>query len=234
MQDHFRKNWLTLLTTGLVVAGIALLGWLAWRFVLHGQSRDRRYWVEAMKSEDGNIRFEAVQKLADMNRKSKELDPAVVAALKDENSDIRLTAAELLGERGLKDWDDELPPPEAMLAMPPLIPLLEDRHAGVRKEAARSILRIVGLHEYEGWKHSKRLELVRALSGAVQDKETRGLVRENAATVLSTMSLTRAEAKIAVPALLKAMKNNGSDQTIAKALKQIDPEAAAKGGIEDR
>jgi HEAT repeat protein len=226
-----KKSLLPLLTTMLVLSGILFAGWLVWRLAMRS-FRPRSYWVEAMRSEDVNVRFEAVQALGKSSLKEKSPDTELLAALRDENADVRLTAADLLGKLGLQPGDEEPPSPQGMRAVPALIGALHDKHAGVRKEAARSILRIVGIQEYYRWRNTSRLKLVRELSNALHDEQA--IVRRNSCHTLGIMGLNRSEASIAVPALVKALQDQ--DPTVAdaaaEALKQIEPQAAAKAGVQ--
>jgi hypothetical protein len=147
------------------------------------------YWQEILHDKDVDARIEAIRELTKACPKSEFPHPAVVAALNDENADVRLCAAECLGDRGLGDKDPGPPAPEAIRASPALIAALKDRHAGVRKEAARSILRIVGCVALLDWHQTQtralRIVLRKTLSGCEQDTEP--LVRENASRVLKLL-----------------------------------------------
>jgi HEAT repeat protein len=152
------------------------------------------YWQDMLHSRDVDTRIEALCQLNKACPKSEFPHPAVVAALKDENADVRLEAAELLN--GSNMWDEEeRPPPEAARAAPALISALKDKHAGVRKQAAQSILAIVGCHGGLKWHQTKaeelRKKLRKALRSALHHEDA--MVRENASRVLGFLRSQKPE-----------------------------------------
>jgi HEAT repeat protein len=173
--------------------------------------------------------MEAVEALGRMSFEKQEADPALIEALKDENADVRLTAVECLGALGMDDKDGEPPPPQAMKVMPALIPALKDRHAGVRKEAARSILRLIGAQTFFRSRHTAWRALVEFLSKALTEEEE-PVVRCNVCRALGMVQLSRSEARVAIPALRRALKDKSAEvrQAAAATLKQLLPAEKAQ------
>jgi HEAT repeat protein len=188
MVGIMKQGFLPWLKFGLVWAGVFFLGFLTWCFFVRGIPQPRNHWVECLRNEDVDARLQAVQELGRISADEKTPDRDLIAALKDENADVRLIAAEWLGNLGLQYKDPEPGCPEGMRAVPALIATLQDKHAGVRKEAARSILRIIG-YRYS-WKHTRRKALVEALVKALRDDKQD--VRQKAAQVLKQVDPQRA------------------------------------------
>jgi HEAT repeat protein len=146
------------------------------------------------------VRRSAASALHAFPQESARVVPALVKALKDKDADVREWAAWSLGELGKV----------AKGSIPALIEALRDENAFVQVNAAESLWRIA--------RHKDSLPtLIRALR-----HEKDGVVRR-AAYALAEMG---PEAKAAVPALRRALKNASQDtrSVIAKSLKKIETE----------
>src|SRR3954467_9652077 len=97
---------------------IPRLGWLPWLLLLAaGCGPSTAQWLEQMKSGDPLTRLQAVHALQERTKEGKVVIPALVAALKDENTYVRRDAARALGRFGA----------EAREAAPALLAALRDK-----------------------------------------------------------------------------------------------------------
>lgn len=191
--------------------------------------------IEALKSENKQVRWRAASALGEIGAEASSAVPALTAALQDEDEYIRRIAAYALGKIGLEaasavpdliaalqDTDRNLRlvaayalgkiGPEASSAVPNLITALQDTNAEVRLNAATALGRI----------GAESKTAVPALIVALQDTDK--YVRQGAADALGRFG-TRA--KTAVPALITALqdKNNYVRLNAAAALGRIGLEA---------
>jgi HEAT repeat protein len=138
----------------------------------------------------------------------KDAVPSLIKLLNSPYKDVRETAADGLGDIG----------PEAKAAVPFFVSLLNDSNRIVRWDAAINLGRI----------HSLPDLVVPALM-----KNLNPLNSSASSAIIMTLGEFGPDAKPAVPALLPFLNN--MDQYVryrtTNALKQIDPEAAAKAGI---
>jgi HEAT repeat protein len=142
--------------------------------------------------------------------KDRDLD-LLLAALKDEDADVRLVAVMQLETRRYTTM-----PPQCEKTAAALIEILKDRHAGVRRAAAESL----GLM----WPCSES-----ALTRALKDSDTR--VRAGAAFALSCApnvkwerEVTPAQAKLVRPPLQTLLKDGDAEvrENAARALDSLD------------
>jgi HEAT repeat protein len=157
---------------------------------------------------DATIRREAKEALEQIPAKPELLVPVFIRWLKDPQVDFRREAAFALRVYG----SDARPAAEALLAA------LNDSNDSVRWNAACAL----------GEMRAKPDATVPALTLRLKDTEPD--VRQISA---KSLGLFANDAKPAVPALLEMLKSNdGNDrEAAATALKQIDPDSAAKAGI---
>lgn len=101
-------------------------------FIAAGCAKSTAHWTEQMKSPDSVQRLHAVHALKVRVKEPHVAVPALVDALKDEDTFIRRDAARALGKFG----------PDAVDAVPPLRVLLTDKEPSVRKAAAQSLKQI--------------------------------------------------------------------------------------------
>ena len=106
---------------------------LAGFFILAaGCGKSTVHWTEQMKSPDSVNRLHAVHALKGRVNEPNVVIPALMDALKDEDTFIRRDAARALGKFG----------PDAADAVRPLRILLTDKEPSVRKAAAQSLQQI--------------------------------------------------------------------------------------------
>ncbi len=160
--------------------------------------------IQALTSDDNNIRLSAALILGDIGKEAKTAIPALIATLQDEDAAVRGNAAASLGS-----ISSEV---EAKAAIPVLTKALEDSDIVVRRNAAVALGRI-GI---EGTPFA----VSALLKSLLEDPDS--VVRGNAATSLGTGG---SESKRAIPALIEALKD--ADQTVRKraasALRKIGP-----------
>jgi hypothetical protein len=141
----------------------------------------------------------------------KQAVPALIDSLKDTNPDIRLTAADCLGNIG----------PAAKDAVPVLIQFLTDTNRLVRWDTMVNLGRI---HAEPGLVVPLLVNAIGA-SNIITDRLT--------ATVITTIGQFGEEAKEAIPTIIRHL--NDEDITVrnasTNALKAIDLEAADKAGV---
>jgi HEAT repeat protein len=186
------------------------------------------------------VRIKRVKKLGASSLESRIPDPALIAALKDEDPDVRLIAAAELGDLALPDKsaDHLVVSPELKKTVPALLEALRDRSAAVRWEAALSALRIdpdaIGpfFASAEGKDPKVRVEIIRAMGkfratfrrtrslvtmvcGALQDPSP--VVREHAAHALASIWRDETNVRLAIRALLAALSDEETGVRVAAA-----------------
>lgn len=167
--------------------------------------------ITALKDEDAYVRQAAATSLGGLRGEAGVVVPALVAALDDEVSPVRLTAAGALGSLG----------PKAAAAVPGLRRVLKkDRQGEVRVTAATAL-----------WQIDKDKGAVTTLF-ELADDDTLGAA---AAASLGGIALEdKALAPRVVPLLVKRYGEKNPDVVrsgLARILKELDSEAAAKAGI---
>jgi HEAT repeat protein len=233
-----RSLYVTLLVATLVVvivciiptSRIILVGWLRGELTYRGKPTS--YWVLALSDRDESS-------LADLRHGGAASVPVLIEALADQDAQVRLNAANVLGEIGAE-------------AVPLLIVALSDLRAIVRIGAARALHRIGAgathaipaltnaLNDGDPLVVSMCIAAlgrtgkpaVPILIETFQDRENRGVkIRLASLEALSTIGPDAIEASAII---LKAAKEE--DDPIAErageTLKKIDPDTAAKNGIE--
>jgi HEAT repeat protein len=189
---------------------------------------------DAVKDQDKDVRVAAISALAGLGRRVKDALPALSEALKDEETDVRLAAVQaLLAIEGPESK-------EAMVALKELLshgeasvrrdaasmlgglgvpakgtlselaPLLKDADGGVRSAAAWAVARIKGAEAAH--------ESVEVMLPGLEDKEAR--IRQESARFLGQLG---PDAKAAIPALTKALRDESDDvsKAAAEALDRI-------------
>ncbi|AMV39446.1 HEAT repeat domain-containing protein [Planctomyces sp. SH-PL62] len=141
--------------------------------------------VNALRSNDGNTRAEAIVALGSFGPRGKEVVPTLVALLKDEAEYIRRDAAWALGSIG----------PDARAAIPDLIAATKDEGSDVRKMACKSLAKIDRDGETS----------LPALRRAMQDENP--WVRDDATFVIGSLG---EKARPAAPELRAMMKEHKS------------------------
>jgi hypothetical protein len=174
------------------------------------------------------VRANAATTLRSMGEDSVPAIPALIRSLRsDGDKDVRACAAASFADIGRTN----------PIVTSALVTALNDKDPSVRTCAASS-LGVPLRHARPGrvifsW-HLKRdpprrdpIVAVPALIGSLQDKDA--TVRRAAANALASF---QSSAKQAFPALLQAFQDPVTRDEMANALKQIDPEATAKAGVE--
>jgi HEAT repeat protein len=135
----------------------------------------------------------------------KDAAPLLITLLKSQDSDIRSTAARSLGKIG----------PASKPAIPHLLKLMEDTDTSVREDAITSLGQI----------HLEPEVVVPVL--------IKNLKRSTSRATIYALRDFGGDAKPAVPDLVQCLNDENEYVRFAatNALKQIDPEAAAKAGI---
>jgi HEAT repeat protein len=138
----------------------------------------------------------------------KDAVPALIDLLRDPDSNVRLHAADCLGDIG----------PLAGAAVPHLVPFLGDTNRIVRWDATVNLGRI----------HMESALVVPILINSLNP--TNAILP----TTISVLGEFGEQAKPAVPALVQLLNSERENVRLeaTNALKQIDPEAAAKAGVE--
>jgi HEAT repeat protein len=212
------RRWIFRATagTGLSVSQILALLYLAGAFVVPPSARaqddnDRlERNLHDLKSKNADVRAYAAEALGegaspdfpvDRREPMRKAIPALMEALTDNDPEVRLQAANALGNI----------PGDMRVAVPPLIKALRDKDNSVREHAAQSLGNI-----------GQSAELaVPALIAALQDKNES--VRERAAESLGSFS---GSAELAVPALVGALKRNDDRTFASDALIKFGPAAS--------
>lgn len=168
-------------------------------------------WFGNYISRSGHNHFSAAFGFAALGQAAKSAVPALINLLDDKDEDIRKTAAHSLGSIGA----------EAQDAIPSLIKHLSDPNQDVRVSSAEALSNIP----------SKSAQEVPALVKVLNQPPTEPDVLF---VTLDRLGGFRGQAKEAVPAILPLLHDRDSAirDDAAKALKQIDPEAATKAGIQ--
>jgi uncharacterized protein (TIGR02996 family) len=138
--------------------------------------------LEALRNQDVEVRYRAMEALGSIGRDAVEAVPALVAVLHDQDADVRYRAAIALSTIG----------PEAREAAPALENALRDQNADVRSAAAIA-LGLIG---------PEAREAVPALTEALRDQDPN--VRYRAALALGSIG---PEARAAVPALVETLRD---------------------------
>lgn len=156
--------------------------------------------IEAMQDEDSSMRESAIYALWWMqpqtDPEATEVVLALIKALGDENSDVRVRAADALGQIG----------PKASAAVPALIEALKDEDSSVRKSAAEALGKI----------GSETSVAVPALIKALKDEDSS--VGSAAAYSLQQIG---PEASESVPALIEALGDEALNYWATFALEAI-------------
>ncbi len=161
--------------------------------------------IKQLQDPDPQKRKDAAFALSELGPKAAAAAPALVGALKD--NDTRVWATMALGKIG-------------SAAAAPLAEALKDEDANVRKAALTALIDI----------GSGADAAVPELTKALSDKDEE--IRKDAAYVLAAIG---SAAKSAMPVLAKAFGEDESldvKKAAGIALKAIDPEAAKRAGVE--
>jgi len=153
------------------------------------QGKPASYWRTALKSEDPDLRRQAITALGAL--KCKDVFPELIAAVGDKDPRTRAKAAEALWSLGGSDTKD---------AIPALLPLLKDKESAVRLSAAGALGQI----------GPEAASAVKALKGALQDGDA--YVRAQAATSLGRIGKDSATI---VPALTQLLKDRDKHVRVA-------------------
>jgi hypothetical protein len=190
-------------------------------------------WIATLKNPYPEIRANAATALGHLGPQAKYGVPALVEALRDEEADVRVRAAQALagiGDEAVQPLTKSLSSNnpkmrmgaaltlgrmgrEAKAAAPALAEALEDRDIRVRCHAAQALWRVTG-----------RADLaVPVLAEALKHQVS--TVRESAVTALA---LIGPDARMAVPSLREALKDDNPvfRERVAEALRRIEPTAA--------
>ncbi len=160
------------------------------------------YWLKQIKHHDKLVRQNAVHALGRIRSRSREIQPALLAALKDKEANVRAEAADSLGRRRYFARD----------SIPVLIKVFEnDKDVYVRGAAALALGYIGG-----------DSDAAAALAKGLKDESLH--IRTHASYALGRM---RRSAKVAVPALVRALKDSSVTvrRNARNALQRIDPDA---------
>jgi HEAT repeat protein len=153
--------------------------------------------VKQLKSDDPDLRRAAAKALAEAGADAKPAITALTEALKDKDLYVRRFAAQALGELG----------PDAASAVKPLTEALKDP----KKEVAAAAATALG-----------KIGAVEPLMTLAGDTKKDAAARRKAVEALGMM---KADAKSAVPALMKALKDKEIRSEAADALGEIGPDA---------
>ena len=168
-------------------------------------------WFSNYISRSGHNHFSAAFGFAALGPAAKSAVPALISLQDDKDEDIRKTAARSLGSIGA----------EAQDAIPGLIKHLSDPNQDVCTASAEALNDIP----------PKSVEEMPALLGVLSAPPKELFI---AICVMDRLGQFQSQAKSAVPAILPYLHNEdiSTRESAAKALKQIDPEAAAKAGVQ--
>jgi hypothetical protein len=167
--------------------------------------------IKSAGSTNAEVRAFAVYTVGRMAVEPKVVDPVLIKSLRDPDREVRYNAAFGLGALAFMGGD-------AKPAVPALVETLNDSYPTARAAAAMAL----------GHIHAQPDVVVPALITALQDSQV--FVRGQASSALGEFGTN---AKPAWAALMQAVKEENQDarNAAAKALKAIDPEAAAKAGV---
>jgi HEAT repeat protein len=168
-------------------------------------------WLVSYVTKSAHNHFSAAFGFEALGPAAKTAAPALINLLDDKDEDIRKTAARSLGSIGV----------EAQDAIPSLIKHLDDPNQDVSVSSAEALENIP----------PKSVEEVPALLRILNGPPKELFI---AIHVMDRLGQFQSQAKAAVPAILPYLHNNdiATRDCAAKALKQIDPEAAAKAGVQ--
>jgi len=167
--------------------------------------------VRSATSTNSDVRAFALYTLGRMALEPELVDPVLIRGLHDPDRDVRSQAAYGLSSLAFMGGD-------AKPAVPALIEALQDSDPGVRGGAALAL----------GHIHSETSTVVPALIKSLHDGEV--FVRAQAAAALGKFGTY---GKPAVGPLVELLGETTQDarNAVSKALRAIDPEAAAKAGV---
>ncbi len=159
------------------------------------------------------LRMEATIALWRINRQASEVLPLLITDLSNIASPIKWEIFQALGEMG----------PDARAAVPAITIELKSRDSRVRQQAAESLWRI---------DREQAPVIVDALIEPLDDPADLFSVLQGA----KLLGEIGPEARRAVPSLINLLKHPypPASNAVAKALVQIDPEAAAKAGVREQ
>jgi HEAT repeat protein len=163
------------------------------------QAQEVRELVRQLGDKDSSVRRRAASALIDVGPEAKAAVPSLARALKDPDTYVRRFSAQALGKIG----------PDARAAVPALGGALKDDKREVAEAAAEALGKI-------------RSGASKPLADAVKDKGTDADVRRKAAEALAELG---PEARLAVPVLIAALKDNEVRVQAAVALGAIGPDA---------
>lgn len=168
-------------------------------------------WLVSYVTKSAHDHFSAAFGFEALGPAAKTAAPALINLLDDKDEDIRKTAARALGSIG----------PAAQDAIPALIKHLNDPSPYVRSVSADALANIPPRSVQEV------PALIQILNGPPKESDVLFLAIERLAQFQS-------QAKGAVPGILPYLHDPdiATRDCAAKALKQIDPDAAAKSGIQ--
>jgi HEAT repeat protein len=155
--------------------------------------------VKQLKSSDPDLRRAAAKQLGEAGADAKPAITALAAALKDKDLFVRRFAAQALGEIG----------PDARSAVKPLAEALSDP----KKEVAQAAATALG-----------KIGAAEPLAALARDTKKDPTARRKAIEALGAM---KSDAKSAVPALTKALKDKDVRIEVADALGEIGPDASS-------
>ncbi|HLJ94892.1 MAG TPA: HEAT repeat domain-containing protein, partial [Gemmataceae bacterium] len=161
--------------------------------------------THALQDPDLPVRIQAAQALWDVDRRVEKVVPVLLEGLKDKDASLRRTCATVLSQI------DPLPP----LAIPPLQEVLKDPDFAVHSYGALSLCRVPG--------HMK--ETLPLLSAALQ----RRFLRD---PIIDALGRAGAEAKDALPALLRTLQDDSTDTVLAGRIGSVIEQIAGSEGVE--
>jgi HEAT repeat protein len=167
--------------------------------------------IKSAASTNSEVRAFSVYTLGRMALEPQLVDPVLIQSLHDVDHEVRYNAAFGLGAMAFMGGD-------AKAAIPALVETLRDSYHTARAAAAMAL----------GHIHSEPALVVPALIESLRDPDV--FVRAQAATALGEFGTN---AKPAAAVLIELLHEQNQDATNAasKAIKQIDPEAAARAGV---
>jgi HEAT repeat protein len=167
--------------------------------------------IKSATNANSDVRAFALYTLGRMALEPELVDPVLIRALHDPDREVRYQAAYGLSSFAFMGGDTKP-------AVPALIEALQDSYTGVRGGAALAL----------GHIHSETGVVVPALIESLHDREV--FVRAQAAAALGEFGTN---GKPAVNPLVELLSDTNQDarNAVSKALRAIDPEAAAKAGV---
>ena len=168
--------------------------------------------IKSTASTNSDVRAFALYTLGRMAFESESVASVLIKALLDPDREVRYQAAYGLANLAFMGGD-------ARPAVPALIEALQDNYMGVRGGAAHAL----------GHIHSDPGIVVPALVKSLHDPDTS--VRTHAASALGEFGTNGKPAIAALTGLLSET-NQDASSAATNALKRIDPEAAARAGVQ--